>query len=93
MNTTLQMRVDGKTKERARRAFEASGLDISSGLRLFLTHVGRTGEVPFELFSYDNAPEALKRKLVKEATHTLVHEKGYASARAMHQDILGKKKS
>ncbi len=90
MNTTLQVRIDKKTKERARKAFRASGIGLSSGLRLFLTHIGRTGEVPQEMFTYDNAPAAFMKKLMKEADYALKHGKRYTSAEELHRDILGK---
>jgi DNA-damage-inducible protein J len=88
MNATLQMRIDQRTKERASKAFRASGLDLSSGLRLFLSHVGRTGEVPFDLFSYQNAPEAVRETLVKEARTAARRGKAYKTVREMHTAIL-----
>ena len=90
MNTTLQVRIDKKTKERARKAFRASGIDLSSGLRLFLTHVGRTGEVPREIFTYDNAPDSFKKQLVREADYAFKHGKRYNSAKELLDDVLGK---
>jgi len=91
MNTTLQVRIDKKTKERARKAFRASGIGLSSGLRLFLTHIGRTGQVPHEMFTYDNAPKSFMKKLVREADYALKHGKRYTDVRAMHREILGEK--
>jgi addiction module RelB/DinJ family antitoxin len=97
MNTTLQVRIDKKTKEKARKAFKAAGIDLSSGLRLFLTHIGRTGEVPMEMFTYDNAPDSFKKKLVKEADEAYEeYKKGkvkvYYSAKELLDDILGPEK-
>ncbi len=90
MDTTLQVRIDSKTKERARRAFKASGIDLSSGLRLFLTHIGRTGEVPQDMFTYDNAPESFKTMLVKEADDAYKHGKRYDNVKEMFDEILAK---
>jgi addiction module RelB/DinJ family antitoxin len=90
MNSTLQVRIDKKTKERAGRAFRAAGIDLSSGLRLFLTHVSNTGIVPHEMFTYDNVPDSFKKKLVREAAYTLKHGKSYDSIEEAHRDILGK---
>ena len=92
MNTTLQVRIDKKTKEKARKAFKAAGIDLSSGLRLFLTHIGRTGEVPMEMFTYDNAPEAYMKKLMKDRAWALKHGKVYSSAKELLDDILGPEK-
>ena len=91
MNSTLQVRIDKKTKERARQAFRAAGIDLSSGMRLFLTHVGNTGVVPHEMFTYDNAPDSFKKKLVREAAYALKHGKSYSSTKEMFDDILGRR--
>ena len=89
MNTTLQIRVDSKTKERARKAFRASGIDLSSGVRLLLTHIGRTGEVPQQIFTYDNAPASFMKQLVREADYTYKHGKRYENVKEMFDEILG----
>ncbi|MBI5003753.1 type II toxin-antitoxin system RelB/DinJ family antitoxin [Candidatus Kaiserbacteria bacterium] len=91
MNTTLQVRIDEKTKRRAQKVFKASGIDLSSGVRLLLTHIGRTGEVPQSIFTYDNAPTSLMKQLMREADHALKHGKVYTDVRAMHREIIGKK--
>jgi DNA-damage-inducible protein J len=88
MNTTLQVRIDAKTKARARKAFESMGLDLSSGVKLFLTQVSNTGEIPFRIFSADNLPERTKRRLVRESDYALKHGKTYSSAKELHDDIL-----
>ena len=51
MDTTLQIRIDIKTKEKARKAFKAAGLDLSSGTRLILAHIAQKGSIPTELMS------------------------------------------
>ena len=89
MNTTLQVRIDSKTKERARRAFKASGIDLSSGLRLFLTHIGRTGEVPQDMFTFANLPAVEMRKLMREADWAAKYGKRYNTAKELLDDILG----
>jgi len=91
MNTTLQVRIDEKTKRRAQKAFKASGIDLSSGVRLLLTHIGRTGEVPQDIFTYDNAPASLMKQIVREADYAFKHGKRYTSSEELHREILGKK--
>jgi DNA-damage-inducible protein J len=88
MNTTLQIRIDEKTKKSARKAFEGMGLDLSSGVKLFLTHVSNTGEIPFRIFTADNLPERTKRRLVRESNYALKHGKTYSSVKELHDDIL-----
>ncbi len=88
MNTTLQTRIDGKLKRDAKKALAAMGLDLSTGVKLFLTQVVRTQSIPFELFTADNLPERKKKQLVREAEWALKHGKSYASAKELHDDIL-----
>lgn len=95
MNTTMQFRVDQKTKAKARKAFVSAGLDMSSGMNLYLTHVANTGKVPFEMFTYDNIPEVEKKKIVADMKKTLRDYKsgkikGYDDVDEMFRDILGK---
>ena len=88
MNTTLQTRIDGKLKRDAKRALEAMGLDLSSGVKLFLTQVVRTQSIPFDLLTANNLTEKQKNALVRDSQSALKRGKGYVSARALHNDIL-----
>lgn len=96
MNTTMQFRVDQKTKIKARKAFISAGLDMSSGMKLYLTHVANTGKVPFEMFTYDNIQEVEKKKIVAEMNEELKDLKRgkgklYDDVDEMFRDILGDK--
>lgn len=88
MNTTLQTRIDAKLKKDASKALKAMGLDLSTGVKLFLTQVVRTQSIPFELFTADNLPEERKLELMKEVEEALKHGKSYASVAEAHADIL-----
>lgn len=90
MTTTLQIRIDQKIKMKAQKAFKGMGIDMSSGVKLFLTQVGNTGEIPFRIFSFDNLPEATKKKIVREAKYALKYGRRHVSVEEMHRDILGK---
>jgi DNA-damage-inducible protein J len=46
-SSTIQLRIDKKTKEQAQRIFEKLGMDMSSGMKLFLSQVIRTRSIPF----------------------------------------------
>ena len=48
-NTKINIRVDKKTKEQAKKTLEALGLDLSSGVKLFLKSVVNTQSIPFEV--------------------------------------------
>jgi addiction module RelB/DinJ family antitoxin len=69
-NTTLQIRIDKRVKERARKAFAKRGLDMSSGVKLMLTQVANA-----------DAPERSRahiRALEREAAYTKKHGKAYS---------------
>jgi DNA-damage-inducible protein J len=88
MNTTLQTRIDAKLKNDASKAFKAMGLDLSTGIKMYLTQVVRTQSIPFEIFTADNLPEEVKLELKKEAEEALKYGKRYVNAAEMHADIL-----
>ena len=88
MNTTLQTRIDSKLKKDASKALKSMGLDLSTGVKLFLTQVVRTQSIPFELFTADNLPEERKLELMKEVEEALKNGKRYATIEEAHRDIL-----
>ncbi len=88
MNTTLQTRIDAKLKKDASKALKSMGLDLSTGVKLFLTQVVRTQSIPFELFTADNFPEERKLELMKEVEEALKNGKRYATIEEAHRDIL-----
>ena len=90
MTTTLQIRIDKKTKVAAQKAFHSMGLDMSSGVKLYLTQVMHTKSIPFPLWSFDDLPREKKLQIVKDAKYALKHGKRYATIQEAHRDILGK---
>ncbi len=88
MNTTLQIRIDKKTKNAAQKAFRSMGLDMSSGVKLYLAQVVNKQEIPFHVMSADYWPIEKKRRILKEAEHALKHGKSYTSAKELHDDII-----
>ena len=91
MNTTLQIRIDKKTKEQAQKTFSAMGLDMSSGVKLFLTQVVISQSIPFPVVSADYWPTKKKQQIIKEAKYALKHGLSYRTAKELHDDILGKR--
>lgn len=45
--TTIQIRIDEKTKARAKKVFSKMGLDVSSGIKLYLSRVVQDKGLPF----------------------------------------------
>jgi addiction module RelB/DinJ family antitoxin len=67
------------------------GIDLSTGVKLFLTQVVRTQSIPFELFTANNFSEAKKRALIKDAKWALKHAKTFDTIEELHADILNEK--
>ncbi|MDP2655118.1 MAG: type II toxin-antitoxin system RelB/DinJ family antitoxin [bacterium] len=88
MTTTLQIRIDKKTKDAAQKTFHSMGLDMSSGVKIYLAQVVSKGEIPFPVLSADYWPIEKKRQIIKEAKWALKHGKTYTSAKELHDDIL-----
>lgn len=88
MDTTLQTRIDSKLKKDAQKTLKDMGLDLSTGVKLFLTQVVRTQSIPFELYSFNNLSEAKKRAIVNATNDALKNGQKYRTAKALHDDIL-----
>ena len=91
MTTTLQIRLDKKMKDAAQKTFRSLGLHMASGVKLYLAQVVNKKEIPFPVMSADYWPREKKLALIKEAEYALKHGKSYASAKELHDDILGRR--
>ncbi|MEK7086177.1 MAG: type II toxin-antitoxin system RelB/DinJ family antitoxin [Patescibacteria group bacterium] len=88
MTTTLQIRIDKKTKDAAQKAFRSMGLDMTSGVKLYLTQVMHTKTIPFPVMSADYWPREKKLQVIKEAKWALKYGKSFRTAKELHDDIL-----
>jgi addiction module RelB/DinJ family antitoxin len=91
MNTTLQIRIDKKAKDKAKKIFAANGLDISSGIKLLIAQVVRKNAIPAEFFTADNYSLTKKTSLVRDAQRVLRKGVSYKNARVLHDKILAKR--
>ena len=87
MATTLQVRLDKKTKDTAQKTLKSMGLDMSSGVKLFLTQVVHTGSIPFRIHTADALPEDAKQKMVRESNAALKKGKRYVSVEELHDSM------
>ncbi len=88
MNTTINIRIDQKTKESAQKTLEIMGLDLSSAIKIFLKQVVVEQCLPFRPSKIGGLTRA---QLDKEEEYALKYAKRYASAEELHKDILGEK--
>lgn len=71
------------------------GLDMSTGVKLFLAQVMNTKTIPFPVMSADFWPEEKKKQLLRDTNEALKvvrsgKAKLYDDVKAMHREILGK---
>lgn len=87
MNTsTLQIRIDPKTKVAAQKAFKTMGMDMSSGVKIFLTQVAKDECFPF-------VPSTKKTIAIRKEAEKQISDfkkgkgKGYTSVKEMFDDL------
>lgn len=88
MNTTLQIRIDSKTKASAQKVFKELGLDMSAGVKVFLQQVVNTESIPFPLRTANGFTVEKERKILTETAHDIKHGKRYSTSKDMFRDIL-----
>ena len=88
MNSTLQIRIDKKTKKDAQKIFKEMGLDMSTGVKLYLQNVVNTETIPFKILTKNGYTKEQEAKMIKETKESLKNKKSYPSAKEMLSDIL-----
>ena len=83
--TTLNVRIEEKTKKAASKTLARLGLDMSSAVKMFLTQVVKEDGLPF---TPTNNTKAIRARWDKEVAHALKYGKGYTDVKKMHRDIL-----
>ena len=88
MQTTIQIRVDKKLKEKASKTLEIVGVDLSAGIKLFLNEVVTTQSLGFTPMTR----EAMKLKhfeeYKKESAWTKKYGKRYTEVKELIKDAL-----
>lgn len=84
---TIQVRVPAAKKKAAKKVFADLGIDMSSGVNLYLNEVVRTKGVPFQLRTVNGYTKEQEARLIKESEHAIKHGKRYASIEEMWADL------
>ena len=87
--STIQVRIDKKTKKDAMKTFDEMGIDLSSAVKLFLRNVVITQSMPFTPRTENGFTLEYEAMLIKEADEAVRNGKRYDSAEELHRDILG----
>ncbi|MCL2826211.1 MAG: type II toxin-antitoxin system RelB/DinJ family antitoxin [Eggerthellaceae bacterium] len=69
--TRLNVRVDSTTKKQAEAVFAALGMNMSTGINIFLSQVARSRAVPFALDLNSDPVERRMREAVNEKVSAL----------------------
>ena len=83
--STINVRIEEKTKRAASKALKGIGLDLSSGVKLFLNQVAIEQGLPFT--PTKNAKK-LRAKWGREVAWALKHGNRYDSAEELLKDLL-----
>ena len=86
-DSTIQVRVDEKTKRDAARTLQEMGLDMSSAVKLFLKNVVVTQSIPFEPRTKSGFTALQARQILKETGDALKNGKRYKNYREMADDL------
>ena len=89
--STIQVRVDKKTKKDAKKTLGEMGLDISSAVKLFLNNVVITQSIPFKIRTRNGFTQEEERQMRKEIDEAIKYGKRYKNADEMMDNILSKK--
>ena len=85
MNTVINIRIDKKTKLGAQKTLESMGLDLSTGIKLFLNQVVVEQGIPF---TPSKNAKKIRARWDKEVAEALKNGKSYKSAKEMMDAIL-----
>ena len=77
MSSIINVRVDSATKKAAQKTLQEIGLDLSSGIKLFLRNVVITKSVPLNLRTENGFTVAYEQEMLKDIAWTKKHGKHY----------------
>jgi len=63
--STLQVRIDEKTKKLAKKVLDKIGMDMSSAVKVFFRQIVITGGLPFQPLTENGMTEKQEREILK----------------------------
>ncbi len=84
---TIQVRVPKKTKRAAQKVFADLGIDMSSGVNLYLNQVVKTKGIPFQPRTVNGYTPAQEAAMIKETEYAKKHGKHYKTVDEMWADL------
>lgn len=85
--TTIQVRIDAKTKRESKIILDKIGLDMSSAIKLFLRGTVRNNGIPKELLTLNGYSPEFEKTLIEETEEALKNGKRYSDVNEMFKDL------
>ena len=82
--TRLNVRVDYSTKKQAEAVFAALGMNMSTGINIFLAHVARSRAIPFALELND---DPIERRMQEAVNANVAAAQSSGSPVALYDDL------
>lgn len=84
---TIQIRIDTKTKQAARKTFDELGIDMSSAVKLFLTNVVNRKGIPLDLRTQNGFTLVQEQALITETELAKNKTERFATVDALMKDL------
>lgn len=86
-DSTIQIRIDAKTKREARKTLGALGLDMSSAVKLFLRNVVITQSIPLNLRTENGFTIAQEQEMLRDLADAKKNGKRYDNLDELFKDL------
>jgi DNA-damage-inducible protein J len=84
---TIQIRIDRKTKEAARKTLNEVGLDMSSAVKLFLINVVNRNGIPLDLLTENGFTLAQEQTILSDTEEVKQKGKKYTDLDELFSDL------
>ena len=84
---TIQIRIDTKTKRAAKKLFAEMGMDLSTGIKLYLAQALKEKGLPFQPRTVNGFTRAGEARMLRETAWAEKRGKRYDSAEELLADI------
>jgi DNA-damage-inducible protein J len=85
--STIQLRIDAKTKREAKKTLDELGLDMSSAVKLFLRNVVITQSIPLDLITENGYTVREELEMRASAEESKKHGKRYDNLDVLFRDL------
>jgi DNA-damage-inducible protein J len=84
----IQVRIDNKTKQQAKKVLEKIGLDLSSAIKLHLKQIINTGTLPYEIRDENGFIPQKAQELREAIVEAKTSSKSFSNPDDLIKDIL-----